>query len=63
MQVGDLVKSNYPDMEGAIGIIVEVKTVTYWMNGTVEQYRIDWVNKDHKSIGVMWMTVDTLEKI
>ena len=63
MQVGDLVKSNYPDMEGAIGIIVETKSVTYWMNGTVEQYRIDWVNKDHKSIGVMWMTGETLEKI
>ena len=59
MRIGDLVKSTYPDMEGAIGIIIETKSVTYWMNGTVEQYRVLWSPTNDK----MWMTGDNLEKI
>ena len=63
MRIGDLVKSNYPDMSGAIGIVMEIKSVEYWMKPTIEQYRIEWVNKDQQSIGIMWMTGETLEKI
>ena len=59
MQVGDLVKSNYPDMSGLMGVILEIKSVTYWMNGAVEQYRIWWSPTNDE----MWMTGDNLEKI
>ena len=63
MQVGDLVKSRYPDMSGLMGVVLEIKSVTYWMNssrsGTVEQYRIWWSPTNDE----MWMTGDTLEKI
>ena len=59
MQIGDLVKSNSPDMSGLMGVILEIKSVTYWMNGTVEQYRIWWSPTNDE----MWMTGETLEKI
>ena len=63
MKIGDVVRSNYPDMSGALGVIMDTKSVTYWMNGTVEQYRIEWITKDSQSIGVMWMTAESLEVI
>ena len=63
MQIGDLVKSNYPDMSGAIGVIVELKKVEYWKKPTIQQYRIEWVTKNHQSIGIMWMTGESLERI
>ena len=62
MRIGDLVKSNYPDMEGAIGVVLELKEVEYWMKPTIQQYRIKWFAND-QSLGVMWMTGESLEGI
>tara|TARA_B100000287_G_C20124137_1_gene579539 strand:- start:187 stop:369 length:183 start_codon:yes stop_codon:yes gene_type:complete len=60
MQVGDLVKSNYPDMSGLMGVILEIKSVNFGaLFGTVEQYRIWWSPTNDE----MWMTGDNLEKI
>ena len=61
MQVGDLVKSNYPDMQGAMGMIIETRSVAYWMSGSIQQYKIDWVDRNRQPLGVMWMTAEKLE--
>ena len=63
MRIGDLVKSNYPDMEGAIGVVMEIKSVEYWMKPTVKQYRVEWIIDNQQPIGAMWMTGESLEKI